>query len=360
MPTTPAAKLAAPLVLSDDSTLVEELLRLCAAASVTPEVLRTLSRVRRSWASASCVLIGADMSAAIVRLDLPRRTDVILTSHGPETADLWQAAVALRADHVAVVPQAQQWLVERLADCLDGDAGGAFTIAVMGARGGAGASILAAGLALGSGRRGVPTMLIDLDPLGGGIELVVGCEERGGLRWPEVANTHGRVSATALRDALPSVEGVSILSWNRLDEADVQFSTVRAMLTAGQRGSSVVVLDLARRFDDVIAHAISAADVLVLVSTSDVRSTAGAARMCATLRPLTPDIRLVVRVVPGGQLEPSALAEALHLSLLATVPTQRTVARAINDGLGPPRRGRFADRCGRVLDELSVVRRSPR
>lgn len=357
---TRAATSAPPLVLSDDSTLVDELLRLCAAASVTPEVLRTLTRVRRSWASAPCVLVGADLAAAIARLDLPRRSDVILTSHGPETADLWQAAVALRADHVAVVPQAQSWLVDRLADCLDGGGGGAFTIAVIGARGGAGASILAAGLALGAGRRGAPTMLIDLDPLGGGIELVVGCEETLGLRWPEVANTEGRVSATALRGALPSVEGVSILSWNRLDEADVQLSTAQSMLTAARRGSGVVVLDLARRFDEVVACAIASADVLVLVSTSDVRSTAGAARMCASLRPLTTDLRLVVRAVPGGQLEPTALAEALPLPLLATVPTQRSVARAVNDGLGLPRRGRFAQRCGQVLDELLAAHGAPR
>jgi len=347
-------KSSPPLIVSDDFLLVEELLRLCAAASVTPEVLRTPSQARRAWAAAPCVLVGADLAAETAGLDLSRRPDVILASHGPETADLWQAAVALRADHVAVVPQAEEWLVERLADCLDGDLKGASTIAVIGARGGAGASILAAGLAMGAARRGESTMLVDLDPLGGGIELVVGCEETAGLRWPELSTTTGRVSTTALRGALPSVGGVSVLSWNRLDVADIQPSTVRALVTAGRRGSTVVVLDLARHLDETITSAISTADVVLLVSTSDICSIAGAVRMSAQLRPMAPDVKLVVRTTARGQLDATSLAETLQLPLVATVPTQRVVARGINDGLGPPGRGRFANRCSGLLDELHV------
>ncbi|MBA2444984.1 MAG: hypothetical protein H0V49_06600 [Nocardioidaceae bacterium] len=348
-----------PLIVSDDTSLVEELLRLCAAASVTPEVLRAPSQVRRAWGAASCVLVGADLATAVVTLDLARRPDVILTSQGPETAALWQAAVALRADHVAVVPQAQEWLVGRLADSLDGNVTGTLTVAVIGARGGAGASTLAAGLAMVAARRGESTMLVDLDQLSGGIELLMGCEDAAGFRWPEVSSTSGRVSATALRGALPSADGVAVLSWTRFHEMEIQPSTARAMVNAGQRASTVVVLDLSRRVDDVGAEAISTADVVLLVSTCDVRSTAGAARMSALLRPMAPDVRLVVRTA-GGQLDARSLAEAVQLPLVGTVPTLRAVSRGINDGLGPPARGRFAKSCTFLLDELQGAAKSAR
>ncbi len=76
--------------------------------------------------------------------------------------------------------------------------------------------------------------------------------------------------------------------------------------------------------------------------------------MSALLRPMAPDVKLVVRTTAGGQLDATSLAETLQLPLVATVPTQRAVARGINDGLGPPGRGRFAKRCSGLLDQLHV------
>ncbi len=195
-------------------------------------------------------------------------------------------------------------------------------------------------------------MLVDLDPFGGGIELVVGCEDIPGLRWPEVSRTFGRVSATALRRALPSVGELSVLSWSRLHEVEITPSTARNMVTAGQRGSRVVVIDLARHVDEVVATTLTTADVVLLVSTCDVRSTAAAACMSTLLQPLVSDVRLVVRTTSPGELDATSLATALGLPLAGTVATQRGVARAINEGWGPPARGRFAKSCSALVDEL--------
>ena len=53
--------------------------------------------------------------------------------------------------------------------------------------------------------------MVDADPVGGGIDLVVGAEHAPGVRWPELAGTSGRLSAASLSDALPKLgEGLEV------------------------------------------------------------------------------------------------------------------------------------------------------
>lgn len=59
----------------------------------------------------------------------------------------------MRADRVVVLPDDQGWLVSRLADFVDGGGTSAVTVAPVGGCGGAGASTLAAGMALRQDRR---------------------------------------------------------------------------------------------------------------------------------------------------------------------------------------------------------------
>ena len=81
-------------------------------------------------------------------------------------------------------------------------------LAVIGGRGGAGASVFATALAHAAPR----ALLVDVDPWGGGIDLALGSERDAGLRWPDLAAGGGRVGYPALRAALPSRHGVAVLS----------------------------------------------------------------------------------------------------------------------------------------------------
>jgi CO dehydrogenase nickel-insertion accessory protein CooC1 len=76
-----------------------------------------------------------------------------------------------------------------------------------GGRGGAGASVLATALALTASRLDRPTMLVDADPYGGGLDLVLGAEKTGGLRWPDLAGTRGRVGGRTLREHVSNCRG---------------------------------------------------------------------------------------------------------------------------------------------------------
>jgi secretion/DNA translocation related CpaE-like protein len=349
-----------PLLVTRDPELRDELLRLCAAAAVTPDVVDDIGLARRDWLVAPCVLVGADCAAEVSALGLPRRAEVSLVAHSPESADLWRDAVAVRADHVVVVPDSEAALVDRLADTVDGGLDLATTIAVIGARGGAGASTVAAALGLTAARGGVRALLVDADALGGSLELVVGCESEPGLRWPDVASTRGRVGAAALRAALPSRDGLAVLSWRQSEPAVLQHASMTAMLSAGQRGSDVVIVDLPRHLDGPAALAASRVDTVLLVACSDVGSAAAGGRLIESLSAVCGDLRLVVRRLRGHPLAPELVASSLGLQLAAVVPTQRSVSRSVEEGLGPPARGRLASACSVLLDDLGVPRRRVR
>lgn len=342
------------LVITDDRHLADQVLRLCAAAGMTPDVVSGANPGRRLWRQAGGVLVGADAVAAVAGSGLPRRDGVVLVSSGPVSAALWQHALTVHADSVVVLPDGATDLIARLSDLLDGAESSCLTAGIVAARGGGGASTVTAALGLTAARRGVPTLLIDADAMGGGIDLVVGCEDLAGLRWSEVAATSGRVSSSALRSALPTVDELSVLSWDRGKDVRLDAATMRSMLSAGQRGSRLVLVDLPRRFDDGAAEAAACCDVVAVVCPTDVLAIAGAARLSPGLREVVADVRLVVRRGGRPATSPETVSDLLSLPLLGSVPTTSRIARSIDAGLGIPARGPLTRACLGLLRELGV------
>lgn len=345
-----------PLVITADSHLGEELLRLCAAAGVPPDraTAGDAAAVRQSWRQASAVLVGDDQAAAVAALRLPRRDDVVLIAAAPASDRVWEHGVRVHAEHVVLLPDGWEWLASRLRDIADGGGRRAGTIGVVGGSGGAGASTFAAALALRSAAQGDRTLLVDADPLAGGLDLVVGCETTPGLRWPDVAGTRGRVSAAAFRSALPHRGRLAVLSFGREQGAGLAGETLRAMLAAGQRGAELVVIDLARTLDGAAGEAALCCDVVILVTTAEVRAVAAAGALGPVLRSRCSDIRVVVRATSASGLSPAAVAETLGLPLLGVVHSRRSLAREVNEGSGPPSHGRFGRCIAAVLAELAL------
>src|SRR4051812_32207653 len=104
-----------PLIVTRDLSVLDELQRLCAGAALLPSVIDEPALIRRAWKSAPAVLIGEDCAAEVAALQLPTRDEVVLVAHAPESAAVWQHGVSVRADHVAVLPDASAWLVDWLA-----------------------------------------------------------------------------------------------------------------------------------------------------------------------------------------------------------------------------------------------------
>ena len=347
------------LIATADPVLLDDLNRLAAAAGVEPDRVTVAADARRGWSSAPLVLVGRDLARALAATSPQRRDGVVLVSRDLDDAQIWELGVALGAEAVVLLPDAQAWLVDRLADAADGPSAAAVTVAVLGGRGGAGATTVACALAVTAVRRGLRTLLVDGDPLGGGIDLALGGEDADGLRWPDLASARGRVNGVALRDVLPRVHDLTVLSWDRGDTLSIPVDAMRSVLAGARRSSDIVIVDLPRRLDDSAVESLSIASPALLVVPAEIRATASAARVAAAATLVTADLRLVVRGPAPSGLEAEQVAESLGLPLEAELRAEPGLAAALERGQPPAGRGRgpLSAFCADFL-ERRVPRRS--
>jgi secretion/DNA translocation related CpaE-like protein len=249
------------------------------------------------------------------------------------------------------LPEQEHELIRELAEAADSardDGLHGEVVAVVGGCGGAGASLLAVALA----QAALDALLVDLDPWGGGIDLLVAGETTPGLRWPDLALQGGRLNWSAVRDALPRHRGISLLSGTRrgyeLDAGPVD------VVDAGRRGGVTVVCDLPRRLTDAAQAALHAADLVVVVSPCDVRACAATAAMAPVLATINPNAGLVVRGPSPGGLRAAEVADIAGLPLLASMKAQPQLAEQVeHGGLRLGRRSALAVAARRVLAVLS-------
>ncbi|MCW2715987.1 MAG: hypothetical protein JWN88_3034 [Frankiales bacterium] len=343
-----------PLLVTSDPDVLEDLLRLAATAGTELEVATDAGAARRAWETAPLVVLGPDAAAGCRRARLPRRRDVVLLGDDLDDGGVWQLGVEVGAEHVVFLPDAERWLTDRLADAAETRTGAGALVAVVGGRGGAGATTLACALAVTAARRTSSTLLIDGDPLGGGIDLVFGGEHDAGLRWPELRATSGRVPAAALTGALPRMSGLSVLSWDRGAPAPFSADAVGAVLSAGRRAHDLVVVDLPRVLDDCGRAVLGASTCVLLVVPTEVRAAAAASTVAATLAPHCRDLRLITRGPSPSGLSGDQVASALGLRLFAQLRPEPGLELSLERGEPPARRGRgpLSDACGDLLDEL--------
>lgn len=327
-----------PLIVTDDETLLDDLLRLCAAAGTEPEVVFTAPPRATSWDDAPLVLVGSEASERV--RGAPRRKGILLVGRDPDDARLWKRAVAVGADHVLVLPDAEPWLVDRLADIAEGVGEPALTVGVVGGSGGAGASTLACALAVTAARAGRRTMLIDGDPLGGGLDILLGAERTGGLRWPDLADSRGRLNSGALEESLPHLGALSVLSWDRGDRVVVPPPAMRSVLSAARRRGGVVVVDLPRRIDEAAVESLAQIDVGLLVVPGDLRGLAAGGRVASCVGMALKDLRLVVRGPLAPGLDDQEIARALGLPLAGTLPPEPTLSTGQSAAAPPGSAGR--------------------
>jgi len=349
-----------PLVVTADEAMLDSLLRLAAAADVTPDVATDPGAARRLWTGASLVLVGDDLVSGVAASSPPRRRGVLVVTDAPERVAVWRLAMAAGAEDVVSLSDAEGVLVGRLADTVDAQVRPSLTAAVVGGCGGGGASTFAAALAVAAAGMGARAFLLDGDPLGGGLDLVLGSETVPGVRWPDLVGTSGRVSASSLRDALPRVGTLGVLSWDRGDLAVVPPAVMREVVAAGRRGHDVVVVDLPRRLDPAVEEVLLEVDTTYLVLPAEVRAVAAAARVAAALGTVGSSIELVVRGPGPAGLDGPLVSDSLGLPLALEMRPERGLDGALDagEGLWRRRRGPLARGCRRLLEQVLAQRSS--
>jgi secretion/DNA translocation related CpaE-like protein len=311
----------------------------------------TFPVTRKSWSAAEAVVLDEPAMGCCAQSALPRRAHVIALTRGDPAPATWAAAIAVGAQQVLRLPMQEHELVRELADAAESAGGSTLrgeVIAVIGGRGGAGASLFAAALA----QLANDALLVDVDPWGGGIDLLMGGETATGLRWPDLALQGGRLNWSAVRQALPRHRGVSMLSGTRRGY-ELEAGPVEAVVDAGRRGGATVICDLPRRLTEASQTALNTADLVVLVSPCDVRACAATATIAPVLLAINPNVGLVVRGPSPGGLRAAEIADIAGVPLLASMRAEPRLAEQLeHGGLRLRRRSALALAARRVLAVL--------
>jgi secretion/DNA translocation related CpaE-like protein len=327
---------APALVITRDDLLLDDLLRLAAAAGVSLDVAHDTTSALRGWSAAAVVLVGSDLVDRVAEQRPPRREQVHVVGHAPTGDTVFRHALLAGAADVVELPAAEGWLVELLTDVTDAVPGSGRRgriVGVVAGSGGVGASMFAAALAVSSSLQQA-TALVDLDPLGPGLGRVVGLDDRDGAGWDVLVSSRGRLGSRSLRSALPDKDGLAVLTWGAGPVVDLEPTAVREVLSAAQRGHDLVVVDLPRRLDPVSEEVVTRCDQVLLVVGPTVVGVASAGRVLARLRPLTDRVSLVTRR-GGATVEPDQVASALGVPVAAELPRQRRLDEHVELGLGP-------------------------
>lgn len=314
-----------PVVVVGGSQFVkDQVARCCAAAGISPVFVPSLAEAPSL--DPAVLIVGHEHVAG----GMPGQKGVIVVGTTDDESRVWSAAAALPSSRVVILPQGAGWLAEHLGRRLNPAASGS-VIGFLGAAGGCGASTLAFWCARHAAQGGRPALLVDGHPTAGGLDLALGLEDRPGVRWHDLQETRGSLSAERLASALPAEGRLSVLSHAaRPDSAGA--------VVGGGMGSAAVVLDAARgAFDSTfvdlgssgvaVPSLASACDRLVLLVPSRPRSVAAVPALLAAFAALPVTVVLRGRVLDG--LDPWVVADLLgRAGPLPYVPFVRGVSTA--------------------------------
>ncbi|TDE26671.1 chromosome partitioning protein [Nonomuraea mesophila] len=325
-----------PLVITEDHALLDDLVRIAAAAGAQLDVAHVPAHARPYWNLAPLIVVGADQADAVAAASPPARDQILLVTRDPDDPDTWRKCVTVGAQSVVTLPGDERHLVERLADAMEPDPRSGALICVLGGRGGAGASVLSACLALRASGDHLRTLLVDADPLGGGIDALLGHEEAPGARWGDLVAREGRISSSALQAALPSFGDLAVLSFHRGEVGAIPAQAMRSVLEAGRRGFDLIVADLPRHLDPAAIEALTRAKTTLVVATADVRGILSAGQVLGEARKHTSDLRAVLR---PGVLDDDIATGSLGIPTAGSLPDQPRLTATLNRGelpkLGP-------------------------
>lgn len=216
---------------------------------------------------------------------------------------------------------------------------GAVVIGVVGARGGAGATVMAAGLAHALAARDRQVTLVDLAPENGGIDVLLGIENEPGLRWPDLADARGRVDGPALRERLPRWDSVAVVGATRDGPARMPTDATSDVCLALADASDVVILDLSRgilaRALPYSAPVLQLCDEALVVTPLDLVAVGGALVARDALARVHCRAALVIRGPAPGTLDAVEVSDVLGLEIACEVGWDARLAGAVERGFGP-------------------------
>ncbi len=175
------------------------------------------------------------------------------------------------------------------------DAGKRSLVAVMGTRGGVGASTVAMNLAwLMANDHKRDTMLVDLDLQGGTIALALDVEPSHGLR--EVLDNPARIDSLFVTSvATKFAERLHVLAAEEAVDDEVHYNTsaVSVLLDELKKTSAAVIVDLPRNAPGARAVVLAAATEIIIVTDLTLAGLRDAIRLHTMVQQVAPNARVV-------------------------------------------------------------------
>ncbi|MDN5727001.1 MAG: P-loop NTPase [Propionibacteriales bacterium] len=346
-PVRPSSEAAAPLIITADEELLDRALASAAAAGVEPLVLHDVLAARRHWSEASVVLVGVDCARSLAGQALPARSRVLLLGADHDQEELCRWSMTLAAA-VVVLPTQLTWLAAAMAEGVSAGATGV-AIGVLGGSGGVGASTTAAGMAWRAAQDGRRVLLVDADPYGGGIDLLVGAEDVPGWRWPRLATATGHLGD--LSQQLPRVDQLEVLAMSREVVEVPSPEALSAVIRTCRQSHDLVVIDLSRSSEALLYEGLRAVDVTAVLVADDVRSVAAGQRLIAEWGGAMSGPGVVVRSGLGGGVPAEVVASTLELDLFGVLGHDRHMRAGVLQGEPPGRAAgrRWSRQCDTAL-----------
>lgn len=330
--------MARPLLITADDHLLDDLLRMAAAAGVEITHSRDAG-CRPAWRDAPTVLVDERVVGELLGARLGRREGVVVLARSAPEPSTWSACVALGVDRVLQMGRADAEIVAALADTVPGGPGDGQCLAVIGGCGGAGATVFSIALAATAAREGADVVLVDADPIGAGIDALVGLDQHPGIRWTDLTAPEGRLDAGTLLRAVPTVPTAGarlpVLTYPPGPAAPVDAGVADVVLDGCARAGVLTVVDLPRHRPPVTDRVLERADLTVLVVPADVRACLTARRLVPAITETAGRCGVVVRGPSPGGLSAREVADILDLPLWATVRASPAVARDAERGTVP-------------------------
>lgn len=308
------------VVAVTDPAVHPEVVQIVAATGQKIIDVRSSQEVRRAASRCSAVVVDRQMASELG--GRVRHSRVVLVERDPGPVD-WQCAVEVGAAHGFVVPAQAPELLKVLGERGASQCATRNSVGVLGAVGGSGASVLAAALARAQGEGAV---LIDADPHSGGLDLLLGMEQQVGARWNDVNLEKGAVAAEDLWGALPTSQGLGVLTHSRSKGALPSCSAAGVCSALETLAGFPVVVDLSVRlpgFGDVL----SAVSSVVLVIPAELRAVAAASSL-ATAYPEV-DFLGVVRYRGWSGMDRREVGDLSGIRVVAEVPSVPGLAKQL-------------------------------
>ena len=257
-----------------------------------------------------------------------KNIDIILVLATSPNATTWQLAHEVGAQHIAILPESRQWLIENIKPPT---ANPGTAIAITSSVGGVGTSTLISTLASLWAKQNLKVGVVDCSRMSVGLDVAYGLDQVEGIRWSDLVNSKAEPSGKALLENLPHRDGVWLLANDELGTSSLDshlFHIVEQLKSV----CDYVILDYP--LGSLTNHGSSVVEQI----DSQLLMMSNSLRACAVAHTVIKqnpamELPLVIREIPGAQLAPLSIAQSLDQPLWAAVPTDARVVEFVEQGL---------------------------